>query len=352
MISKTEHDFLIVGQGIAGTLLAHFLLKRGQRVLIIDKHHVGASSKVAAGIINPITGRRVVKSWMIDELLPFAKTTYQDISSLLGHQYYQDRNILRVLKDAQDENLWHSKTAYYNLEKYVATSNENDPIKKKVKHSGAYGEITQSGQVNLPRLIEDYRKYFLQQDIILEETFNYDQLTIHESQITYQSHVANQIIFCEGHQARLNPWFQYLPFEVAKGEMLIIRIPNSNFQKTLKYKIFLVPLGDDLYWLGSTYDWDNLNELATAAKKQDLIDRLQKSIDVEFEVLEHLAAIRPTVKDRRPFLGRHPQFQQLCIFNGMGTKGASLTPYWANEMVSFLLDQKALSDEVNIQRIL
>ena len=188
--------------------------------------------------------------------------------------------------------------------------------------------------------------------MILAEHFDYEQLTLQENHIQYKSHTAKQVIFCEGHQARFNPWFQYLPFEVAKGEMLIIKIPDSNFQKTLKHKIFLVPLGDDLYWLGSTYDWDNLDELPTAVKKENLIERLQKSIDVEFEVIDHLAAIRPTVKDRRPFLGRHPQYQQLCIFNGMGTKGASLTPYWANEMTSFLLDQKSLSDEVNIQRIL
>ncbi|HBA65740.1 MAG TPA: FAD-dependent oxidoreductase, partial [Methylococcaceae bacterium] len=54
-------DFLIVGQGLAGSLLAFELIQRNAQVMVVDDGRENAS-EVAAGLINPVTGIRLVKS--------------------------------------------------------------------------------------------------------------------------------------------------------------------------------------------------------------------------------------------------------------------------------------------------
>ncbi|MFK8101652.1 MAG: NAD(P)/FAD-dependent oxidoreductase [Saprospiraceae bacterium] len=347
----TSIDYLIVGQGLAGTLLAHYLLKENCTIKIIDPHFAGSASKVAAGIINPITGRRVVKSWKIDTLIPFAKQCYQEIEAKLGITIFQECNILRVLKNVKDENLWFSKTAYYDLAAYLVEEPETGAYAEQLKAVFSFGEIKQSAQVDVKLLMETYRNYFLAADLLVSARFDHNQLVQKANTIQYQGWEAKKVIFCEGHQARFNPYFDFIPFEAAKGEMLIVHIPNSNFEKILKHGVFIVPLKNkDHYWIGATYEWEFEDDATTQTAKEELLERLEKVLKLPFEVVAHYAAVRPTVKDRRPFVGLHPRLPHLGFFNGLGTKGTSLSPFWAKQFVDFLIHNIALPEVVGLER--
>lgn len=332
-------------------MLAHAFLEKGKTVQIFDNNYFGSSSKVAAGIINPVTGRRIVKGWLIDDLIPVAKTFYERLENLLDQKFYHQRNVLRVLFSIKEENLWLEKTGDALVEKYVIESNDYGLFKDKIIEGEALGEVQYSAQVDMPLLLEKSKEYFISKKMMNVETFDYKEVEFKNEKVFYKNIEAEKIIFCEGHQARKNPWFGYLPFEVAKGEVLLVKIPNANFNKILKHKLFIVPLQNDLYWIGSTYDWDNLDELPTEEVKQFLIKKLEKVLTVPYEIIDHQAAIRPTTFDRRPFLGLHPENSFLGIVNGMGTKGASLAPYFVNQFVDFLLEEKRLNQEANIERI-
>lgn len=349
-IEKITSDYIIVGQGLAGTLLAHELLKKGKTVQIFDNNYFGGSSKVAAGIINPVTGRRVVKGWLIDQLIPFAKSTYEGLEKLFGEKFYHQRNVLRVLFSIKDENHWLEKTGDPLVEKYAIESNGYGLFKNKISEGEALGEVQYSAQVDMPLLLEKSKEYFSNKSMMNVELFDYQQVKFENGKVYYKNFVADKIIFCEGQQGRLNPWFGDLSFEVAKGEVLLVKIPEANFDKILKHKLFIVPLPNDIYWIGSTYDWDRLDDHPTDEKKQFLIDKLEKILLVPYEIIDHLAAIRPSTFDRRPFLGLHPENPSLGILNGMGTKGASLIPYFVNQFVEFLLDGKVINQEANIER--
>jgi len=344
-------NYIIVGQGLAGTLVAHYLLQTGKTVHVFDDLHKGSSSQVAAGIINPVTGRRVVKSWMIDTLIPFAKSTYQEIENKFGEKIFHERNIVRTLFSKQEENLWLEKTAHPSVEKYILEANDLGAFQTKVSEGYAVGEIQQSAQVDMPLLLKTYQNYFLRQNIISLEKFNHQELKCEGDFVFYKNFKAEKIIFCEGHQGRFNPYFDKKGFEVAKGEVLLVKIPNANFQKILKHKLFIVPLKDDLYWIGSTYDWEVPHDQPTEEAKQLLIFKLKKILRVPFEVMEHQAAIRPTTFDRRPLIGLHTENNLLGIVNGMGTKGASLAPYFTKMFVDFLIENKSILEETDIQRL-
>ncbi len=325
-------------------------MEKGKTVQIFDNNNFGCSSNVAAGIINPVTGRRIVKGWLIDELIPAAKTFYERLEKLLDQKFYHQRNVLRVLFSIKEENLWLEKTGDTLVEKYVTEANDYGLFKDKITEGEALGEVQYSAQIDMPLLLEKSKEYFSNKEMMNVELFDYEQVKFENKKVTYKNVEAEKIIFCEGHQGRNNPWFGNLPFEVAKGEVLFIKIPNANFEKILKHKLFIVPLQNDIYWVGSTYEWDDLDEQPTEKEKQSLIKKLDKILTVPYEIVDHQAAIRPSTFDRRPFLGFHPDNNCLGIVNGMGTKGASLAPFFVNQFVEYVLEDKPINKDANIER--
>ena len=354
-------DFIIVGQGLAGSVLAYLLLKKGQKVVVIDKYTEGSkksSSQIAAGVINPITGMRFVKSWRIDEFLPVARAFYLEIEKVLGIKIWHERLIFRILRNIEDENNWLLRSTFPDYQSYFGNNTPlvSEYYKSKFKPFYALSEVKNGAQVNLPALVQAFQQYFEQKQILLIDNFDVNELFISDNSTTYKDLKASKIIFCEGINAMRNPYFNYLPFNPDKGELLLVRIPNLDLNHIFKNKVAIVPLHDteggqkDLYWVGATNAWTFENDLPNEVNKELIINELHKILNIPFEVIDHRAAIRPTVKDRRPFLGIHPQYAPLGIFNGFGTKGASLVPFWAEHFSSFLLNGEAIENDVDIQR--
>ncbi|MFK7904191.1 MAG: NAD(P)/FAD-dependent oxidoreductase, partial [Chitinophagales bacterium] len=171
--------------------------------------------------------------------------------------------------------------------------------------------------------------------------------------VSWKGIEAKKIIFCEGHQTRFNPYFDWLPFVPAKGELLIIEAKGLDLEATeriAKNKITLLPLGNDRYWVGSTYEWKKLDEVPTQKYREELSSQLENTINVPYQIIVHQAGIRPSAKDRRPFVGLHPKYPNMGVFNGLGTKGVSLSPYFAHHFAAHLEEGEELEKVVDIRR--
>lgn len=345
------HDYIIVGQGIAGTLVAHFLLQQHKKVAVIDNGHFQSSSMVAAGLINPITGRNFVKSWRIDELIPFAVKTYRALEQQFDLSILEEKQVAMLFNSIKTENDWLVRSSNPDLTNYVTDNFELDFYQNFLDDIQNGVEFTQAGRVKLKALILAYQHYLQQQQTYLQEEFDYEQLIQKDDVVHYKHLTASKIIFAEGFQAIYNPYFNYLPFGPAKGDILIVKIPNyPAAHKLVKHGVFIIHLEKDLYWVGSTYNRDYKSITPMPKAGQSLTERLQRVLKLPFEVVEHCAAIRPTVRDRRPFIGQHPKFDNLYLFNGMGAKGSYLTPLFAHQFVQYLEEGQALDAEVNIKR--
>jgi len=348
-------DYLIVGQGIAGTMLAWFLEKAGQSFMIIDNNYADSSTNIAAGIINPITGRRFVKSWMIEDLLPFAKQTYQEIEAFIDLPkevpIFKEMEIIRYFQSNVEGNNWVTKTSYEEYKQYLSSKKLSQDLSGIIHNSGGYG-IVHGAKVDLRVMINYFQLHYKTKGQLKIGTFDYAALQVKEDSVTYKDIEAKKVIFCEGYAACRNPWFKDLPFESAKGEVLLLRIPTFQTPYIIKKNQFLVPVGEDVYWFGSNYEWEDLTNTPTLAGKAYLEERLADILKVDFEILDHMAAVRPVLKDRRPVLGVHPAHPSIAILNGMGTKGTSIAPYWANRLVRFLLGQEGLAGEVGVGRFI
>lgn len=330
-------DFAIIGQGIAGTLLAYFLKKHGKSVLVIDNNFEGASSKVAAGIVNPITGKKFVKSWRVDEFLPFAYDFYIELGKELRIETLTKTNIIRTLDTIEDENNWLARTADLSINSYMLGVADISELKDKVINSFGYGEIQGTFYVKMGDILEAFKQRCISESCYYETKFDYQSLKKGDKHFEYKDAMFHEIVFCEGYQALQNPYFKNIGLAPSKGEVLMVKIPGAGFKKMYKNKIFIIHQFDDIYWVGSGYEWNATNDRPTQKSYNMLAGELERVLTIPYEIMEHKAAIRPTMHSRRPIFIVNEELKGMYLFNGLGTKGASIGPFAADQFSRFLI---------------
>jgi glycine/D-amino acid oxidase-like deaminating enzyme len=347
-----ERDYIIVGQGIAGTVLAFTLVRDGCSVQLLDDPALSSASKVAAGLYNPVVFKRLTKSWMADELIPFLDTFYTDLEETLSCTFHFKKEIIKLFAEEQEKEFWLKKT---NAEvgTYLSKTIRESFLPQLLNSPMGAASVLHAGSINTRIFLEASANYFRGLGCLENEKLETDQLVISEDHITYKNYKAKKLIFCEGARAAENPYFKWLPFRLTKGEILTIRLRDGDeipFDQVINKGVFILPMGNNSYRVGATHTWDDLNDEPTAEGLSELKEKLEKIIRVPFEITGHLAGVRPAVNDRRPMLGLHPEHPALAVFNGMGTKGVMLAPYFAKHFVDFLEHGQALDAEVDIQR--
>jgi len=343
------YDYLIAGQGLAGTVIAHILLERGKKIYIIDEPSLSSSSKVAAGLFNPVVFKRLVKSWMAEEQLRFAERFYPKMERLLNARFFYRKELVKLFAEEQEKILWEKKRET-ELGHYLSPIQTGDALESFVYSSEGYACVNGAGNVDVPLFLELSQNYFNSQNLILKERFDHSLLDVSDEAVRYKSLLAKRIVFCEGHLAASNPWFSWMPFNLAKGEVFTVKIPGYTIDKVINKGVFILPLGEGLFRVGSTFAWDKLDELPTEAGKADLMQRLEKVLKLPYEIVDHKAGIRPTVINRRPLIGVHPKHSRLCMFNGMGSKGVMIAPLFAEHFITHLEENIPLNPEVDIRR--
>ncbi len=342
-------DILLVGMGLSGSILAYELTQAGFSVCCFDEQKEHTSSKIAIGLVNPITGKRLVKSWLIDELLPKAISFYKSIEQSSGQQLIHACKIARIIPNEDIFQQWGKNFNQAVDEGYI------DPTIyefRQGRESMNYFLIKQSFWLNTKQLIQYITKYFLDLGKMQIQTFDRVQLKVTSSTIRYKEIEAKKLIFCEGYQAIHNPYFSWLPFNVNKGEVIDVSISNYQFTDVLKKNIFIVPT-NSAYRVGATYDRENIDEQTTLGARTYFEDKLHDIFGDNHTInfSNQKAAIRPATTDRRPFIGKHPQHESVYIFNGFGAKGVSLIPYFASQFTQHLLDEQIeINPEASISR--
>jgi glycine/D-amino acid oxidase-like deaminating enzyme len=343
-------DYLIVGLGLAGTLLANELIRKNKSVVVFNHPDQPKASEVAAGLINPVVFRRMNKSWLVDHAFPQMESTYRQLEDLLQDQFYYPGKMMRIL-DNDGTEFWKEKALANNLEFYMNIEPDFNFRNKNIKASFGYGCINKSGRLDLQKLISLFSKFLNQQGYIRNEKLDFNQLNSNADSVSYKDVIANKIIFCEGAAASENPYFQKLKFKSSKGEVLELKIPDFELKEIVSGEVFLIPIGDDRYKVGATYSWDKLDWEDTNSARKELLGKLKNITKMKFDVLNQKAGIRPTMNDRKPVIGLLPENPQIGIFNGLGSKGALLGPYFAKQFADYLIgDSRNIHQEVNISR--
>ena len=347
MTQNSTKTNLIVGAGLAGICLAYEFHKKGIPFKIIDSG-INVSTKIAAGIINPIVFRRVTTSWRIEEFLAEAKVFYAEIGSAWGKTYFKEIPIRRAFSHQQEIDLWEKKQLLPEFTPYLKKLDEADQNCDQVINTFGTGKVYQSGYVEASMLLEDGLRWLANENYLIRETFNHSELDPETA--TYHGETYLNVIFCEGYQGIYNPWFSYLPLEATKGEILTVSSEGITEEESINRKCFVLPIGNQQFKVGATYSWNSPNTTLTEEGKELLTEHLKSLTDSDFTIVKHEAGIRPTVLDRRPLLGSHHQFEKIKIFNGLGAKGFLIAPLLAKEFVLAIESNKSLDKEINIDR--
>jgi glycine oxidase len=342
-------DYLIVGQGLAGSLLSCLFELYGCDVVIIDNAHRTAASVSAAGIMNPITGGRLNRPHLVDTLLAAAFRVYPQIEALLGTEIFQRRTVLRLLQSELEQRQWETRLASGEYAKYIAPS--VPPASNRITTAFGGFEVIQAGHLDVPHFVKAVRNKFLAKHRLVETELNYSDIRPLDSNAEWRDYKARGIIFCEGYQMFKNPYFNQIELNPAKGEILTLDAPGFSEERILQHGKWLFRTQSGLVKAGTTYSWAQLDETPTVTALDQIEEGVRKFIKAKFAVVDHTAGVRPIIRvDNRPIIGRHPHHRSLAILNGLGSKGVLQAPFAAEQLIAQLERDKPVHPDFDVCR--
>jgi glycine oxidase len=338
---------IIIGFGIAGFAYAIQLVRNNKDFVIIDLP-ISNSTYKSAGVINPTVLKRYTLAWNAPSFINYAKKYYSEFELKYKVKVLEPYPIHRYFSSIKEQNYW-SEASFSNSLKPYLKSNFKTNSPKDIKTKFGYGVVKNSSKLKVKIALDSFKES-LNGDQFINEQFDNKALILNDKFVEYKNIRANQIVFCDGIQMKKNKWFEYLPLIGSKGEMLVIKAPMLSSKKIIKGSIFVVPIMNDLFWVGSTFDNEYKSNKTTKKGIHFLTHKLNNLITVPYEIIEHNAAIRPTVIDRRPLLGSHPKHKNIYIFNGLGTRGSFMAPLLSKWLYDFISTSKKIDKEVSIER--
>jgi glycine oxidase len=341
-------DYLIVGCGLAGISFAEEALQHGKTILVVDNDSQN-SSKIAGGLYNPVILKRFSEVWEAQSQLLTMNAFYAQLNSKIEQQFDFKKPIVRKFFSIEEQNNWFAASDKPALAPFLSTQLHFKEYKGITAPFG-YGEVLHTGYVDTASLLESYRNYLIENHWFRQESFDYTAIVFEEESVSYKDIQAKHIICAEGFGLHANPYFNQLPLDGTKGELFIIKSPDLDLDVIVNTSVFILPLGNDLFKVGATYNWKDKTDLPTEEGKAELVERIQEIIGCDFEIVSHFAGVRPTVRDRRPLVGTHAQHNRIHVLNGLGTRGVMLGPAMAKALYESIENQIPLDKEVDIQR--
>ncbi len=347
-MSERKIDYLIIGGGMAGCNVAYNLIKNGKTICMIDDHNPHSASNIAAGIYNPLLPRHHKIAYNAEKIYPMIAAYYKELEAYLGEKILFEQSIHYVIESNTELNDWGALAYHSHLSHWIEVQDAKMPSVFKAPFG--FLKIKHSGWVDAKKLIGLFKEKLNKQEALRNEVFDYAALEISENEISYKNIKAKNIIFCDGCNIINNTFNGNIQLKPAKGEILIIKTEMA-IDFIAQQGVFMVPLGENLYKVGSTFSWDELDEKPTEGGKKEILKKLNNFFRGDFEIVDHYAGVRPSSGDRRPILGKIKPHENVFIFNGLGSKGVALAPYYSTLLVNNLLNGEVIEREVNAERL-
>lgn len=309
----------IEGCGLAGVFVGWQLWFRG-----VDFEHTGdrlaGASQVAAGLVNPVTGKGMNVSWRCQDFLPEARQFFKKVESLLGAVYFHEREVLRIFADEKERRKFESRRAEIAI--WVHRLYPELPEVKGADNGGVSWQG--GGWVDVAGFLKASHSFF--------------ESHRHLSGQLPQGATEPIRIWCQGAFGLQEGLFQGLPTRLAKGEILEFEAPGWEEKRILNRRGWLIPIGENLFRIGATYEWNDLSSEPTGSGLQWLLRLCREFTHQEVIPRKHVAGVRPIVRNSIPVVGEHEARPGNWILNGLGSKGCLYGPAAARQLVEALLD--------------
>ncbi len=346
-----DADVIIIGHGLAGATLAWSLHWRGWRVKVIDRDETVTSSKVAAGIVTPISGKRVARGWRIDEFLPAARDFYARTESELGSAFYHPLPYVRMLQTDDERRRWREKKGEPEFQRLLTQPQPAPILDHRLFHAPETGLEVRSAWLDVRAWLAASQRFLKQRGNWITGEVPAGDISLTAEAVCVGGLTARYLVLCQGWEAAKNPFFPWLKWKSAKGEILSFQAPKLTEHRIVNLGGWILPTGKrSLFRTGSTYKWDDFSNLPTAAARKTIESRLHRALKVPFTITGHEAAVRPIINESKAVLGLHPVHQRLGFFNGLGSKGVLHAPFFATRFAALLTERVPLDYEVDVCR--
>jgi len=342
-------DYLIIGSGLAGISFSEMALQNDKSILVLDNNSQN-SSKIAGGLYNPVILKRFSEVSQAQEHLLIMNQFFVALQDKLKIQFDYKLPILRKFFSIEEQNNWFMASDKVNLAPFLSTNLITRKYSS-IDSPFGFGEVLQTGYVDTALLLNKYKEYLISNKWFIEESFDHSLLQEETtSGIRYKDIQAKNIVFAEGFGMHANPYFKHLPLDGTKGELFIIKAPELDLDVIINTSVFILPLGNNLFKVGATYNWADKTDRPTEEGKTELTERIKEIVKCDFQIVAHFAGVRPTVRDRRPLVGTHSGHNSIHILNGLGTRGVMLGPAMAKALFENIENQKPLDQTIDIRR--
>ncbi len=345
-------DFLIVGQGLAGSLLAWHLIDAHKRVLVVDFDEAVTSSKVAAGLVTPLTGFRFFLPEDLDRNLNYARRFYWGLEERSGITFYHHSRIARLFANSDEVDQWkhrmeteRNRYSPYHAPLTIDPELINAPL-------GGF-EMREAGWLDMPAFLEYTRQSLLERAAYAIGRVDARDLKVTHAEVRWKNVTSASVIFCEGWRGKANPYFDWVPLTPVAGDILELEIPElASETRILSKSGWLIPLGDGRFRAGSTYRRGIEGSALTPAGQEEVLEKVADiARHAPSSILSHQCAVRPTIQHSQVFMGRHGSLPGIAFFNGMGSKGVTNGPWYAHRMSRHLLYGEPLPPEADLFRL-
>ncbi len=343
-------DYIIVGQGLAGSALALRLFEQGKKFIVFDEPSSNRSSAIAAGLFNPITGKLMTKTWMAETMFTELQRFYTWAEKMLGQRFYYPQPIYRPFLSVAEQNEWMGKSVDQDLRNYIQEVFTESRFGNQVHDPFGGIVLKECGYLDVLAFLHHVRNHLLSHDSYRHERFDETQLEIKPEGIRYKNIDAGKIIFCNGTALQQSTIAGVVPIRLLKGETLTIEL-EEKLELIYNRGVYMVPMNEmNRYKVGATYESKLLTSETTQSGRLELQQKLDELLKVPYKIISQDWGFRPTTPDRKPILGSLPISENVIIFNGLGTKGVSLAPYFSGHLLDWLLGKIEIRPEVNINR--
>lgn len=324
-------------------------MTHGKRIIVFDQPQQNRSSSIAAGLFNPITGKLMTRTWLADNIFPELHNFYQYAEETLGQRFFYPQSLYRPFLTIEEQNEWMGKSSAPFMHSYVDNVFSDSVFGAQVHDPLGGVLLKQCGYLDVKKLMNLVREKLEKNQSYVEDRFNDELLEIKDNCVSYSGIEADKIIFCCGTAQLRSSRFGNVPIRPLKGETLTVALeepPELIFNRG----VYIVPISKSSYRVGATYETKNLSEGITEEGRMEIEQKLIELIKIRYSILEQDWGFRPTTPDRKPILGYYPKSKNVVIFNGLGTKGVSLAPYFSARLAEWLLGNGEIQPEVNIKR--
>ena len=347
MNTGTVADSLIIGQGLAGTAMAWNLIEHGRRVLIVDRDEPVTSSKIAAGLLTPITGMRLSLSSGYEKQLVAAVSFYRRIENKLGARFLHAKRHVRLFKNEIEPGRW----AVRQPEMKRFLTSRQRLVSAECFHNLRGGfEMKHGGYLDTAGYLKLSRQWFAQRGLIETTNVEHEDVKPDAHGVAWRGLRFREVIYCTGWEASKHPWFDWVPFQSARGTILRLKADVGEENRIIHHGVWLLQHADGFLRAGSTYDtrFSSPNEVP-AADLAVLDQRLRQALVKPFEVQDVRAAVRPIIRDQTMILGRHPAHEHVLFFNGLASKGTLRAPWHAQLLTEHLVNGLSLPEAVDLR---